>query len=78
VSQTTLGEVKELTSWFTSLVEDLYDDPALVLTLDAKFDGEYGFSEELFDRPVCGTAKVVIRESDGAAMLSSIDERPCP
>ena len=69
--------------------EELYDDPAWVLTLDAEFHRYdryhplpvYDPGSPLFEGTdpsqdrVCGLARILI---SGAAVRRFIDERPCP
>ena len=89
VRQTTVGAVEELATWIPQAFEELYDDPAWVLTLDAEFHRydiyhpipEYDPGSPLFEGTdpskdrVCGLAKIVI---SGAAIRRFINERPCP
>jgi len=89
VHQTTVGAVEELASLIPQGFEEIYDDPALVLTLDAEFHRydiyhpipEYDLGSPLFEGTdpsqdrVCGLARILI---SGAAVRRFIDERPCP
>jgi hypothetical protein len=89
VSQTTLGAVEELATSIPPQFEELYDDPAWILTLDAEFHRYdryhplpvYDPGSPLFEGTdpsqdrVCGLARILI---SGAAVRRFIDERPCP